>query len=160
MDGSIECLRLRPSEFTMIPRSMIALLPALLAGAVLCGGAGPVVDDDETVTVEIAKLTSIEYRRGKGLPADIQELDGKRIRIEGYMGIGTLEGVESFELVPEACECGRSKVQHFIDVTLTEGLTVYRPERITIGGTFSAGEVEEDGFVVSLYRMTITSLEQ
>ena len=139
---------------------MTGLLPALLLGTVLCGGAGPVLDDDEAVTVEIVKLTSVEYRRGKALPDDIQELDGKRIRIEGYMGIGTLEGVESFELVPEACECGRSKVQHFIDVTLTEGLTVYRPERITIEGTFSAGEVEEDGFVVSLYRMTITSLEQ
>ncbi len=139
---------------------MIALLPALLAGAVLCGGAGPVVDDDDALAVEIVKLTSIDYRRGKDLPDDIQELDGKRIRIEGYMGIGTLEGVESFELLPEACECGRSKVQHFIDVTLTDGLTAYQPGRITIEGIFSAGEVEEDGFVVSLYRMTITSLEQ
>ncbi len=139
---------------------MIVLVPALLLGAVLCGGAGPVLDDDEAVTVEIAKLTSIKYRRGKALPDDIQELDGKLIRIEGYMGVGTLEGVDTFELLPEACECARSKVQHFIEVTMTEGLTVYQPGRITIEGTLSVGEVEEDGFVVSLYRMTIKSLDQ
>ena len=76
------------------------------------------------------------------------------------MGVGTLEGVDSFELLPEACECGRSKIQHFVDVTLTEGLTSYRPGRITIEGTFSVGEVEEDGFVVSMYRLTITSLDE
>ena len=144
----------------MIPRTLIALLPALLLGAVLCGGAGPVADEEQAVKVDIAKLTSIKYRRGKTLPADIRELDGKRIRIEGYMSIGTMEGVESFELGPEACECGRSKVQHFIDVTMTDGLTVYRPGRFTIEGTFSVGEEEEDGFVVSLYRMTIKSLDE
>lgn len=154
----------------MIPRSLIFLLPALLLGAVLCGGANPVEDtvpavgsisdEDQAVTVRISKLTSVKYRRGKKLPADIRELDGKRIRIEGYMAIGTIEGVESFELVPESCECGRSKVQHFIDVTMTDGLTVYQPGRFTIEGTFSVGEKEEDGFVVSLYRMTIKSLDE
>ena len=90
----------------------------------------------------------------------VHELDGKRIRIEGYMSIGTIEGVESFELVPEACECGRSKVQHFIDVTLTEGLTTFKPGRIVLRGKFSVGEVKEDGFVTSLYRLEVTALDE
>jgi len=72
-------------QVPMIPRTMTALLPALLLGAVLCGGAGPVADtrsvadEEQAVEVDIAKLTSIKYRRGKALPADIRKLDGKRI---------------------------------------------------------------------------------
>lgn len=123
-----------------------------------CGPAdcGPA---DDVIEVSIDKLTSIEYRRGKQLPEDVAELDGKLIRIEGYMSIGTLEGVETFELVPEPCECGRSKLQHFIEVTLSEGTVSYRPGRITLEGRFAASEVVEDDFVVSLYRLTIRSLD-
>jgi hypothetical protein len=114
---------------------------------------------DDIQEVNITKLTSVNYRKGKPLPEDIQILDDKRVRIEGYMALGTLEGVDSFEFVPESCECGRSKVQHFIDVTIEEGLTTFRPGRITLEGVFSVGEKEEDGFVVSLYRLTIRSLD-
>jgi len=141
-----------------------ALLSLILMG--LCGpfltaqdsGWTPLTDD-EAQEVSISKLTSINYRKGKPLPEDVQNLDGKRVRIEGYMALGTLEGVESFEFVPESCECGRSKVQHFIDVTIEEGLTTFRPGRMILEGVFSVGEVEEDGFVVSLYRLTIRSLD-
>jgi hypothetical protein len=115
--------------------------------------------EDDIQEVNITKLTSVNYRKGKPLPEDIQNLDDKRVRIEGYMALGTLEGVDSFEFVPESCECGRSKVQHFIDVTIEEGLTTFRPGRITLEGVFSVGEKEEDGFVVSLYRLTIRSLD-
>ena len=138
-------------------------LPALALAASLWSAPALVADDpvpgDEAVEVSIEMLTSIEYRRGGELPEDILDLDGKTIEIEGYMAIGTLEGIERFELVPEPCECGRSKVQHFIDVTLTEGRTTFKPGRFTVRGKFSVGEVEEDGFVVSLYRLEITSLD-
>lgn len=138
-------------------------LPALALAASLWPAPALVADDpvpgDEAVEVSIEMLTSIEYRRGGELPEDILELDGETIEIEGYMAIGTLEGIERFELVPEPCECGRSKVQHFIDVTLTEGRTTFKPGRFTVRGKFSVGEVEEDGFVVSLYRLEITSLD-
>ena len=141
-----------------------ALLPLILMG--LCSpflaaqesGWTPLTDD-QAQEVNITKLTSVNYRKGKALPEEIQSLDGKRVSIEGYMALGTLEGVESFEFVPESCECGRSKVQHFIDVTIEEGLTTFRPGRMTLEGVFSVGEVEEDGFVVSLYRLTIRSLD-
>lgn len=115
--------------------------------------------DEEVLDVSIDKITSVEYKPGEPLPDDITELDGKMIRIEGYMAIGTLEGIEKFEFVPEPCECGRSKVNHFIDVTLTEGTTTFTPGRFVLEGKFSVGEVEEDGFVVSLYRLEIKSLD-
>lgn len=119
---------------------------------------GPAPDDDGVIEVSILALKNIRYRRGRPLPKWVQELDGKRIRLWGYMAIGTLEGRQAFELVPESCECGRSKVNHFVDVTLTKGRTKFIPGRITLTGIFNASEEETDGFITSLYRLRVESL--
>ena len=110
--------------------------------------------DDEIVEVSILRLKNARYRRGRPLPGWIQDLDGKTIRLWGYMAIGTLEGLEEFELVPESCECGKSKVNHFVQVTLTEGVTRFIPGRITLVGTFDCGEEIEDGFITSVFRLS------
>jgi len=114
--------------------------------------------DDNPIEVNIDWLTSVDYRPGMKLPDEILALDGKQVQLVGYMAIGTLEGDESFEFVPESCECGRSKVQHFIDVTLTDDVATFTPGRITLVGKFSVGEVKEDGFVTSLYRLEVERL--
>ncbi|HIG86913.1 MAG TPA: hypothetical protein EYQ25_07720 [Planctomycetes bacterium] len=116
------------------------------------------VQDDDPIEVNIDWLTSVDYRPGMKLPDEILALDGKQVQLVGYMAIGTLEGDESFEFVPESCECGRSKVQHFIDVTLTDDVATFTPGRITLVGKFSVGEVKEDGFVTSLYRLEVERL--
>ena len=115
----------------------------------------PEPEEEEPLEVSIEYITSIEYRRGRSLPADILELDGKKVTITGYMAIGTEEGSSVFELVPESCECGRSKVQHFIEVTIEDGGVSYQPGRIDLVGIFGAGEVKEDGFVTSIYRLKL-----
>ncbi len=115
-------------------------------------------DDDDVIEVSILALKNARYRPRRKLPKWIRELDGKRVRLWGYMAIGTLEGVQKFELVPESCECGRSKVNHFVDVTLTEGMTKFIPGRITLTGVFHASEEETDGFITSLYRMKVDRL--
>ena len=114
---------------------------------------------DDPIEVSIQELTSVEYKRGEELPAEIRKLDGKKVTIDGYMALGTIEGVSKFELVPEPCECGRSKVQHFVDVTMEKGTVSYRPGRVQLVGTLEVGEVEEDGFVVSVYRLRIESID-
>lgn len=136
----------------------ITRLPLLATVLALTLGQTSAVQDPEPTEVSITELTSIEWKPGDDLPAKFADLDGETITIEGYMALGTLEGTTTFELVPEPCECGRSKVQHFIDVTVTEGLVSYTPGRITLTGKFEASEVEEDGFIVSLFRLEITSL--
>ena len=115
-------------------------------------------DEEEIIEVSILELKNMRYRPGRPLPRWVQALDGKRVSIWGYMAIGTLEGLEKFELVPESCECGRSKVNHFVDVTITEGVTRYIPGRITLVGDFEASEIEEDGYVTSLFRLEIDEL--
>lgn len=113
---------------------------------------------NEIIEVSILRLKNARYRRGRPLPEWVQELDGKRISLWGYMAIGTLEGLSEFELVPESCECGKSKVNHFVQVTLDDDVTRFIPGRITLEGTFSCGEVEEDGFITSLYRLSTDQL--
>ena len=137
---------------------LVALAPvAPILGSGVLGSNGL---DDDALEVSIQKLRDAKYERGKPLPEEIQELDGKTIEIEGYMAISTLEGVTTFELVPESCECGRSKVNHFVEVTITDGVTSYRPGRMTLRGKFSVGEVlDDDGFVQSVYRLSIESLD-
>ena len=118
----------------------------------------PPTPDEDVIEVSILRLKNVRYRRGRPLPKWVRDLDGKRIQLWGYMAIGTLEGLSKFELVPESCECGRSKVNHFVDVKLTDGQTRFIPGRITLEGKFSAGEKIEDGFVTSLYRLTTEEL--
>lgn len=113
---------------------------------------------NDVVEVSILRLKNARYRRGRPLPQWVQDLDGKKISLWGYMAIGTLEGLSEFELVPESCECGKSKVNHFVQVSLDDGVTRFIPGRITLVGTFNCGEVEEDGFITSVYRLTTDEL--
>ena len=112
------------------------------------------------IELSLLDLMSIEYRPGKKLPSWVRALDGRTVRIEGYMALGTPEGVDKFELVWDSCGCGQSNVNHFIEVTLTEDTTSFDPDIIWVEGTLSVGEVREDGFVVSLFRLETKSIGQ
>ncbi len=123
--------------------------------AVLDRGVEP---SNDVVEVSILRLKNARYRKGRPLPEWVEELNGKKISLWGYMAIGTLEGLSEFELVPESCECGKSKVNHFVQVSLDDDVTRFIPGRITLVGTFTCGEVEEDGFITSVYRLTTDEL--
>lgn len=132
------------------------LLPICVASAApgdrLARGEDPVVVDFQT-------LMSFEYEVGGGIPDEVLELDGQRIRIDGYTDQNTPEGSRVFWLTSDACGCnGTPKLNHFVEVTLQRGKIGYRPDLLTLEGDFSVGEVEEDGFIVSLYRLEVESL--
>lgn len=115
----------------------------------------------ETLELRLVELMAIDYRRGRRLPDWVLALDGRRVRIEGYMAIGTPEGQETFELVWDSCGCGTSQPHHFVAVTVPEGETTrFDPELIGVEGRFSVGEVIEDGFVKSLFRLKAESIEE
>ena len=120
-------------------------------------------DEDEeeaTVLVTIEFLTTIEWRRGQDVPDEVMAFDGRRVKIAGYMAVGTLLGADTFELVPQSCECGRSKLNHFVHVEIGEGGASFDPGRRQFEGTLSIGEEEdEDGFVTSLYRLSVDTFD-
>jgi len=116
--------------------------------------------EDDPIEVNLQVLMNVDYERGKPLPDEILALKGKRVKITGLMALGTPEGAEQFELVNSGCECGRSKVHHFVQVTMPEGeTTTYTPDEITVVGIFDVGEKIEDGFVTSLYRLKAESVK-
>lgn len=142
----------------MKPRSIFRLAP-LLPCALILLGAAPV--DDEATEVSMLRLNNIEYEVGDPLPDWVSALDGASIKISGYMRNGTLEGDSWFDLTNDNCGCGTSNLPHFVRVTLEEGTTSFNPDLLELEGTFSSGEVEdEDGFVESIYRLTIEKLDR
>ena len=108
---------------------------------------------DDPIEVDIMTLTKIDWQQGQELPKEIRELDGKTIVISGYMQSQFTDERETFLLVSDSCQCGGTpSPHHFIEVTLDDK-TEYKPGQLTFMGTLSVGEVEEDGFVKSLYRL-------
>ena len=131
-----------------------ALFLILNLGAASFATPAPVPTfEDPVIELSLLDLMSIEYRPGKKLPSWVRALDGRTVRIEGYMALGTPEGVDKFELVWDSCGCGQSNVNHFIEVTLTDETTTFDPDIIYVEGEFSVSEIREDGFVISLFRL-------
>ncbi len=145
-----------PYHLTMRFRALL-LVPLLTATA----GLGVLAQGDGVIEVSIIKLNNVEYEFGDELPEWVTALDGHQVRISGYMRNGTTEGETWFDLTNDNCGCGTSKLQHFVRVTLGEGQTTFRPTELTLEGEFSSGEVEdEDGFVESIFRLSIDSLPE
>jgi len=130
----------------------LLLLLSLGAASVNSPAAAPALEDP-VIELSLLDLMSIDYRPGKRLPSWVRALDGRRVRVEGYMALGTPEGLDKFELVWDSCGCGQSNVNHFIEVTLTDETTTFDPDIIYVEGELSVGEIREDGFVVSLFRL-------
>ena len=114
-------------------------------------------------------LTSFEYpdmveldseESPPELPEDILELDGALIAIEGFMNPLAFdrEGVSQFALVNDPLNCcfgATPQPNHWIDVTLKEGerTAFYSLDPVAVYGHLEVGELFEDGFLVSLFRM-------
>ncbi len=130
----------------------LLLLLSLGAASMTSPAAAPAAEDP-VIELSLLDLMSIDYRPGKRLPKWARALDGRRVRVEGYMALGTPEGIDKFELVWDSCGCGQSNVNHFIEVTLTDETTTFDPDIIYVEGELSVGEIREDGFVVSLFRL-------
>lgn len=131
-----------------------------LLGATTLGSSAAPAAEEPAIELSLLDLMSIEYSPGKRLPRWVRALDGKRVRLEGYMALGTPEGDEKFELLWDSCGCGQSNVHHFVEVSLTEETTSFTPDLIWVEGTFSVGEIREGGFVVSLFRLETTAIEK
>lgn len=117
--------------------------------------------DEEAEEVDIAKLVAVDYQPGKDLPKEIQDLDGKKIVIRGFMDPAqqTPDRLTSFRLVTDSCGCiGKPQVHHYVEVTLKDLDAAFQANIVELEGVLSVGEVEEDGFVTSIYRLEATSI--
>ncbi len=97
------------------------------------------------------------------LPEAIESLDGKRIRIRGYM-LPTAQnrGIKSFVLVRDNQECCFGPGAALYDcmlVELTGGKsTTYSFKPVAVEGTFSIREIVVDGMHLAIYRIDADSV--
>lgn len=128
------------------------MLQVALAALAVCA-AGVAAPAPDVIEVDILTLTSIDWEPGGELPKRIRDLDGREIAINGYMQSQLRKDTRKVTIVGDSCQCtGTPMPHHFIQVTLDEK-TGYRPGQLSFIGTLSVGEVVEDGFVTSLYRL-------
>jgi hypothetical protein len=120
----------------------------------------------EVEEMSIPELGNFEYDAEKGgnIPKDVTEMAGNKIRVHGFMiPMDQADRITRFALVPSlfACCFGQPpQIQHTIVVTCPDGKAVsYFPDEINVEGTLKVNEKKEDGFIVSIFEMDVSSVK-
>ncbi len=114
----------------------------------------------------IKDLGNFEYDVDKGgnIPADVVRLNQSTVRMHGFMiPMDSAENIQKFALVPSlfACCFGQPpQIQHTIVVVTPKGKSVsYFPDEIIVEGPLTVEEKKEDGFIVSIFEVSATSVK-
>jgi hypothetical protein len=137
---------------------LVSALP-LVSPSRASAGAVPSIRWGDAKEIDMNDLTGIEYEEGKPLPEKVQKLDGERVKISGYMDVGTGENAKEFRLASDNCGCNGRKVHHFVKVKLKDKTVGYSPNVVKVTGTMAVGEEKEDGYVTSIYRLEADTVE-
>lgn len=117
----------------------------------------------EPIPSEGERPEEVEARRNTDqIPAEVKALDGQKVIVEGWMvpmEINDDASVKSFVLVktqPQCCFGDTQSMNEWVDVIMEPGtkaeFNVDLP--VKVYGQLEVGEKIEDGFVLSIYRMT------
>lgn len=120
----------------------------------------------EVRQMAIRQLGNFKYEpdKGAGIPADVRRLNGMTVRLTGFMmPMDQSSRITRFSLVPSLFSCCYGQppgVQHTIVVQCAPDQSVkYQAKPVVVQGKLLVGETEEDGYVVSLFRMSCEALE-
>jgi hypothetical protein len=124
---------------------------------------------DFTLLGEFEYPVYVKLKEGVDLPEipeEVRTLDGTDVAITGYMNPVRFdrEGVSEFLLVKDILGCcfgATPRMNHWIRVRMLEGerAKFYAYDQLTVLGTLEVSEEIEDGYVMSVYRMTVHHLE-
>lgn len=116
--------------------------------------------------MQIKELGNFDYDADKGgnIPADVLALSGMNVRLHGFMiPIDQTENITQFALVPSlfACCYGQPpQVQHTIVCKAPAGKAVsYFPDELSVEGKLTVSEKKEDGFIVSIFQVEVSSVK-
>lgn len=120
----------------------------------------------ETLEISIKELGNFAYDADKGgnIPDDVKALNGAKLRLTGFMiPMDQADTVTSFAMVPDlfACCFGQPpQIQHTIVATLPKGKSIsYFADELLVEGTLRVQEKREDGFIVSVFQLDVTSVK-
>lgn len=100
----------------------------------------------------------------KQIPAAIKQLDGKIVRIRGFMmPIKEVQGKTTEFLItrsqPSCCFSGATEINEFVTVKVPgKGFDTMMDDPISIQGTLHVGAVTDSGFIVGLYSLDAEKL--
>lgn len=120
----------------------------------------------ETLELGLAELGNFAFNpdRDATLPDDVAALSGSRFRTTGYMiPLDQVGKVSRFLLVNDLMSCCFGNVpqlQHVMYVTLPDGKWVEATsERLMLEGELKVEVRKQDGYVMSLFELTPTSIK-
>ena len=123
---------------------------------------------DFTVLGEFEYPVYVKIKEGEELPLipeEVRQWDGKKVGITGFMNPVRFdrEGVSEFLLVKDILGCcfgATPRMNHWIRVRMREGerAKFYAYDELTVFGALEVSEEIEDGYVMSVYRMTVHHL--
>jgi len=120
----------------------------------------------EVLSMEIKELGNFDYdvEKGGNIPADVTALSGTKLRLRGFMiPVDQAENITQFALVPSlfACCFGQPpQIQHTIVCKAPAGKAVgYYPDELQVEGTLKVDEKKDDGFIISVFELDVTSVK-
>jgi hypothetical protein len=120
----------------------------------------------EVYATNMKELGNFEYDADKGgnIPDDVRKLTGTKIRVSGFMiPLDQADNISHFSLVPSlfACCFGQPpQIQHQIVVHAPKGKAVsYYPDEIICEGILKVEEKKDDGYIISVFEMDVTSVK-
>ena len=125
--------------------------------------SGKIAGLDKILSFE--EISSWPYQDGlKGMPKSVQELDGKKVLMTGFMlPIDEVENIKQFLLVQSLWSCcyGQPPDINGIVRVVMQGnkRTDYHFEPIKVIGTFRVKATIEDGYCVDIFQLHAESVE-
>ncbi len=117
----------------------------------------------EPQEVDFTILAEFTYTEGMTLPENIQALDGKMVKVHGFMSTedGSTGEVTDFMMVNDACGCeGQPMLNEIIFCAMPEGETTkIQPGAVQVIGELHVGEEKEEDVVVALYWLGVESVQ-
>jgi hypothetical protein len=136
------------------------MLSGMRAALVL--GVLVAVSGQQPTAVQFSTLSKFDWQRGMKLPDKVRQLDGKKIAIVGFVRSedGRAEDITDFWLIDQACDCeGTPKMNEMIWCTMPDGQKFANDgSPVEVVGSFEASEDVEGDYVLSLYRLKVTSV--
>jgi hypothetical protein len=125
----------------------------------------PAPDSAETLDIPLKDLGDFEYDASTGgnIPDDVKRLNGVKLRVRGFMlPMAQADNVTQFAMVPDQQSCcfgQQPLMQNMLLASLPEGKSVsYFSDELLVEGTLHVEEKREDGFIVSVFQMDVTSV--
>jgi hypothetical protein len=114
----------------------------------------------------VRDLGNFDYDADKGgnIPADVLALNGSTVRLRGFMiPMDQAESITSFALVPAlpGCQfCAPVPVQEVVVARVPKGKALaYFPDELVVEGKLTVREKKEDGCIVSIFELDVTSVK-